>query len=495
MTRPRHVIIVGAGAGGLAASIELAALGYDVSVIERATWPGGKMRNCDVDGTPVANGPTVFTMRWVIDSLFQRAGHETDSLLTLTSAARLARHAWPDGAQLDLFADIAASADAIADFAGPAEADGYRRLCADAAGMHETLRDTFIAAQKPNALTLAARVGFHRPRALWETRPFDRFAKRLENYFRDPRLVQLFGRYATYVGSSPFLAPATLMVIAHVEQAGVWLVKGGMPAVAEALCHAAADIGVTFQFGTGVSEILTSAGRAIGVRLDDGTERLADAVVFNGDSALLASGGLGPGASRAAPAVARSDRSLSAVTLCMKARVEGFDLDYHTVFFGPHYADEFGAVFERRRTPDLPTIYVCAQDRTNGAAPDGPERLFLLVNAPADGDTPTGAPKDTDFPARTLDYLNSFGLRINPIPGSPVMTRPSDFNIVFPGAGGALYGRANHGPLASFARPGSRSQLPGLYLAGGSCHPGAGVPMAMLSGRLAAEAIAADLDR
>ncbi len=493
MTRPRPVIIIGAGAGGLAAAIELAARGFKVSVIERSGQPGGKMRNCDVGGTPVANGPTVFTMRWVIDSLFARAGHETEAMLALTPAARLARHAWPDGSQLDLFADIAESAAAISEFGGRTEADGYRRLCADASAMHDTLRDTFMAAQKPDAATLAARVGLHRPGALLATRPFDRFAARLSHYFRDPRLIQLFGRYATYVGSSPYLAPATLMVIAHVEQAGVWLVDGGMPAVAKALQQAAEGMGVTFRFDTGVSEILARHGRASGVRLDDGTELSADAIVFNGDSAALAGGLLGGDVQRAAPAVARKDRSLSAVTLCLRAEVEGFGLDYHTVFFGPQYKDEFDAVFKRRQTPALPTIYACAQDRSGPSRPDGPERVFLLVNAPADGDTANGAPTGDDFLARTLAWLETFGLRLKLSKGSPVMTHPSGFNAAFPGAGGALYGRANHGAFASFDRPGSRSRLPGLYLAGGSCHPGAGVPMAMLSGRLAAEALAGDL--
>lgn len=492
MRNPRHVIIIGAGAGGLAAAIELAARGFEVSVIERASLPGGKMRNCDVGGINIANGPTVFTMRWVIDALFARAGRETDSLLALKPATRLARHAWSDGTQLDLFADTAQSAAAIADFAGRHEAEGYRRLCTDAQAMHEILRDTFMAAQKPNALSFAARVGFHRPGELWKTRPFDRLAPRLAHYFRDPRLIQLFARYATYVGSSPFLAPATLMVIAHVEQAGVWLVDGGMPAVAMALRQSAEDMGVQFHFDADVAEITMSQGRATGVRLATGSALSADAIVFNGDTAALACGLLGSAADRSTRPVPRRHRSLSAVTLCMLAETEGFDLDYHTVFFGPHYSDEFDAIFQRRQTPLRPTVYLCAQDRLGNAHIAGRERLFLLVNAPADGDRPGGAPADASFAAGTLDYLEKFGLRIKPSGGNLVATHPSDFEAAFPGSGGGLYGRANHGPFSSFDRPGSRSQLPGLYLAGGTCHPGAGVPMSMLSGRLAAEALAED---
>ncbi|MGL6044253.1 MAG: phytoene desaturase family protein, partial [Sandaracinobacteroides sp.] len=173
----------------------------------------------------------------------------------------------------------------------------------------------------------------------------------------------------------------------------------------------------------------------------------------------------------------------------------GFALDHHNVFFGEDYADEFSSLFERRAVSLRPTVYICAQDRGAGAPPSGVrERLLLLVNAPADGDSPgTGADAHGDVPARVRSLLADCGVGVELGAASSVMTGPAEFDALFPGSGGALYGKANHGMLGSFARPGSKSAIPGLFLAGGSEHPGAGVPMATLSGRLAAERIATEL--
>ena len=167
-------------------------------------------------------------MRWVFDEIFEAAGATLDDYLSLRPAEVLARHAWGPSERLDLFGETARSADAIANFAGPSEAAGYLDFCREAQGIHDTLRDTFLAAAKTGPIGLAMRVGLRHTEALLRIRPFETMWSALGSHFRDPRLRQLFGRYATYCGSSPFLAPATLMLIAHVEQQGVWLVEGGM---------------------------------------------------------------------------------------------------------------------------------------------------------------------------------------------------------------------------------------------------------------------------
>jgi 1-hydroxycarotenoid 3,4-desaturase len=179
--------------------------------------------------------------------------------------------------------------------------------------------------------------------------------------------------------------------------------------------------------------------------------------------------------------------------------VRGLDLAHHTVFFGDDYADEFRAIFARREIGRSPTVYVCAQDRGEAAAspvtPGSPERLLLLINAPADGDR--GGVSEAALMQAGMDAFASLrrcGLELGTAHDSPeaVITRPQDFEALFPCTGGSLYGRANHGMLASFQRSGSRSKVPGLYLAGGSVHPGPGIPMATLSGRLAAAAVLQD---
>ncbi len=463
--------------GGLAAAADLARQGLEVIVCDRAAGPGGKMRQ--VDG--IDAGPTVFTMRWVFESLFHDAGQSLADHLHLTTAETLARHAWRAGGRLDLFADIDRSAEAIGDFSGAADARGYRAFCARAADIHATLAQTYMAAQRPSPLGLMLRAGLP---GLWRTAPFRTLWSALGEHFQDPRLRQLFGRYATYVGSSPWFAPATLMLIAHVEQSGVSLVRGGMRAVAMAMQGLGERQGAVFRFGQGVAWITTSGGRATGVILDSGEHVTADAVVFNGDTNALPM----LGAAGAAPPTPRDKRSLSAITWCVRARTRGFPLAHHTVFFAEDYAQEFDAVFRRRSIAAAPTVYVCAQDRGEHATPVGPERLLVLINAPPDGDT--GGVAAAEHEDRTFGLMEACGLVVE---GRGSATAPADFHALFPATGGALYGRVNHGPMASFARPGAASRLPGLYLAGGSVHPGAGIPMAALSGRLAAARLLQDL--
>ncbi len=489
-----HIIIIGAGIGGLTAAVDLVRRGFRVTVLERAKEPGGKMRQVEVGSARVDAGPTVFTMKPIFEEFFADAGASLEEELKLTQAQTLARHAWRSGGALDLFATVEESAAAIGEFAGPEEARAFTRFMDEARAVYKTLETTFIAAQRPSPLELMRRVGLLNMGDMLQTKPFSTLWAELGRHFSDPRLRQLFGRYATYVGSSPMKAPATLMLIAHVEQEGVWLVEGGMRAVAGAIEGVGTRLGAEYRYGVHVDEILVEGGRAVGVRLAGGEELRADAVVFNGASSALGAGLLGARADKAAEDIPRVERSLSAVTWCLHAETSGFDLDYHNVFFAEDYPGEFSAVFDGRTVTDAPTVYVCAQDRIGGAKPEGPERLLALINAPADGDRATLSPGQlAELEARAFGLMEACGLQIERTPNNAVITAPDGFEQLFPGTGGALYGRANHGAFASFNRPGARSKLPGLYLAGGSVHPGAGVPMAAMSGRLAADAVLADL--
>ena len=288
MSLERRVLIVGAGMGGLAAAAALAARGFAVTSLEAAERPGGKMREVEVGGSMIDVGPTVLTMRWAFDEVFEDAGASLSHQVGLRRIDRIARHAWSDGSRLDLFSEIERSADAIALFAGAREAEGYRRFCARAQGIYETLRDSFIRASRPGPLALTRRVGVTRLPDLIRISPFTTMWRALEGYFVDPRLRQLFGRYATYCGSSPFLAPATLMLVAHVEREGVWVVDGGMARLAEALCDLARSRGAVFRFGRRVTRIVVENGRAAGVETDEGERIFSDAVIWNGDVSALA---------------------------------------------------------------------------------------------------------------------------------------------------------------------------------------------------------------
>jgi len=492
MTSP-HTLIIGSGVGGLSAAIELAAAGHKVTVLERAAEPGGKMRQLTVDGVGVDAGPTVFTMRWIFDGLFASAGSTLEQHLTLEKADVLARHAWRQGGVLDLYASTDRSEQAIKEFSDQDNALGYRAFCARSADIYETLREPFIASPRPSMLELVRRVGYGNLDAMWRTAPFSTLWGALDEHFNDPRLRQLFGRYATYVGSSPLRAPATLMLIAHVEQEGVWLVDGGMRAVAHALRDLAVDLGAEFHFDEGVREIAMEADRAVGVHTDTGRDIRADYIVYNGDVSALGNGMLGASVSRSVSAVVPAKRALSAITFCMMANVSGMALHYHTVFFAQDYPEEFAAIFGRGDIAEYPTVYVCAQQRSGGHVPQGPEPLLLLINAPSDGDRRfRDERKLAMYRDKALALLRECGCNIQMQGDACVTTDPRGFAELFPGSGGSLYGRSNHGPLASFARPGARSATRGLYLAGGSVHPGAGVPMSAMSGRLAAAAVLED---
>jgi 1-hydroxycarotenoid 3,4-desaturase len=490
------VAIIGAGMAGLTAALDLAVKGVRTTVIERQSGPGGKLKAAPLGAECIDAGPTVFTLRRVFDELFAGAGKQLDDYLSLQPAEVLARHAWSESERLDLFAERARTIDAIGAFAGAREAQRYSQFTHDAQRIFRTLDNSYIRAQRAGPLALVRRVGLSRLPDLLRIRPFETLWRALGHYFRDPRLQQLFARYSTYCGSSPFQAPATMMLIAHVEQNGVWLVGSGMQRIADSIAQLAQERGAEFRFGTEAQAVVTRKGRVSGVHLTSGEFVPVDAVIVNADVGAIASGRFGKEAARAVPAAAVARRSLSAVTWALMAQTRGFPLLRHTVFFSPDYAAEFEQIFRQRRLPAWPTVYVCAQDRDarESLQPAGPERLLCLVNAPPNGDAGEyDAMEIEQCEHRTFTFLERCGLQIERSPQQTLVTTPPEFERRFPGTGGGLYGQVTHGWRASFSRPGARTPLKGLYLAGGSVHPGPGLPMTALSGRLAAARVLEDL--
>lgn len=487
-----EVVVIGAGMGGLAAAIRLAAAGCAVTLVEAQTYPGGKMRALGSAVGPVDAGPTVLTLRPVFEDLFSLAGERLADHLTLLPQPILARHWWPDGSRLDLTGNRETDAQAIAAFANPREAVAFRRFDALAQGLYDAFDGPVMRAAQPQVLPILRAVAA-RP-DLWPAlRPGQSLAGLLSRRFRDPRLAQLFARYATYVGGRPDHSPAVLALIWRAEAAGVWAVAGGMHRLAEALAALAGRLGVRLRYGTRARRIVRQGGRVSGVQIETGETLACAACVHAGDPAALTGGLLGEGLETALPPSATRPRSLSAWVWSFAATPQGplaADLIHHNVFFPTDTAREFGPI-GAGNMPETPTLYLCAEDRAAGPPPQGPERFEIIVNAPADR---ADQPEDFDrCQARTFQTLRRMGLSFSPEPDRAALTTPAMLERLFPGSGGAIYGRSPEGSCAAFARPPARSRVPGLYLAGGGAHPGAGVPMAALSGQHAAQAVVADL--
>jgi 1-hydroxycarotenoid 3,4-desaturase len=480
---PLSIVVIGAGFGGLAAAIRLRAAGHAVTLVEAAGAVGGKARVVPSAAGPVDTGPTVLTLRGVFDDLFALAGARLDDHVRLIAQPILARHWWPDGATLDLTPDRGANIAAIRAMAGAREADAFARFDALAEGLRTAFAAPVMEAPAPRLLPVV-RAALARPGLWGALRPGLTLHGLLRAHFSDPRLVQLFGRYATYVGGLPAEVPAVLAIIWRAEAAGVWAVEGGMHGLARALADLFLRMGGRLHLNTRATGLHMDGGRVAAVRVD--REALpCDAALFNGDPAALAAGHLGPEARAAVTARGLRPRSLSAHVWAFAAEARGADLVHHNVFFTADAATEFGPL-ARGQVPAARTVYVCAEDRATGPV-DGPERFEMILNAPP------GLTDDMTVEEQcrssTLSTLRACGLTLDREPPSSALTTPQGFDRLFPESGGAIYGRSPAGTLATFLRPLATTRLPGLYLAGGGCHPGAGVPMAALSGRHAAAAI------
>ncbi len=487
-----EVGIIGAGLGGISAAIHLARRGKKVTVYEANAAPGGKASEVRMDGFRFDTGPSLITMPVVITQLYDAAGTPADERVQLVPVDPICRYFFSDGTQLDASASeevFRAQVRALS----PPDAEAVTRFLDYSQRIYELTSDIFLF----HSLTdLKSLLRWKNMRTLFRLPQIDAFRTvhdGVSSHFRDPRLVQLFDRYATYNGSNPFTAPATLNIIPYVEyRMGGYYVRGGIYALVRSLETAARSLGVTFRYHTPVEEIAVEGGRVRGVRTAAGVHAF-DAVVSNADAVhtmtqLLPSAG--SAGKKRAYRYGALEPSCSGLVFLWGVRGRHDRAAQHNIFFSENYAAEFEAIFTRRVVPSDPTVYVSITSRADPEhAPEGHENWFVLVNLPA----LTDANRDMDIGsvrAAVLWRLLAAGFDIAGDIVCEETITPSDLERRYRANKGSIYGISSNSRNAAFLRPRNRIGNPkGLYLCGGSAHPGGGVPLVLLSGKLAAEAV------
>jgi phytoene desaturase len=475
---PVRVAVVGAGVGALAAAIRLAHAGHRVTVYERGDAPGGKCGRVRVDAFVWDSGPSLLTMPWVFEALFADTGAPLGAELELLRVEPVTRYAFADGSELELSADLPRAMAALEAWSPGAGAD-WARFLGVCAGMWRASVPVLEgsppwppqwgptrAAPRPDPGDLL------RVKPWWTLRGLARAT------VRDPRLRLVIERFATYAGADPRRAPAVLAVAGYVEHAfGAWHPRGGMYELVVAMARRLETVGGELRLRTPVRRIVVRGRRAAGVLTDGGFEA-ADAVVAGGDELDVRRGLLGRGPRRRG----EPPRSLSGLALMLGLRGRTPGLAHHAIRFPADYDAEFDDVFVHRRPPRDPTVYVSAPGATDPAeAPEGCESWFVLVNAPAVGD---GA----DWDAAENALLDRLGVRDRLV--ASARRTPGDLERETGAVGGAIYGAAPHGRLGTLRRAGNAVRgVRGLWLVGGTTHPGGGLPLVALGGATAARAI------
>ena len=485
------VVVVGAGIGGLAAALALAARGASVHVLEAAEQPGGKAGMLEIDGVRVDTGPSVLTLPDVFAEVFARAGLRLDDVIGLRRLDPGFRYHWADGCVLDVAHAPEETLAGVRSTFGPAAEAQLAAFLAYSRRIWESAAPHFVLGPAPTWPAMAG-LALRHPRALLAVDPLRSMAGGIDRFVHEPHLRMLLRRYATYNGSDPRRAPATLNCIAHIELSlGGYGVQGGIWALVAALIEAIEARGGVVETGATVDRLLIEGGVAVGVTLAGGAQRRGRAVVVNADVGWLR--GRLPDAAGLLPAA--SPPSMSGWTGVLRA-ARLADRRPHEVVFPVDYESEFSDIFDRDRPPADPTVYLCAQERCHGL-PGWPEAepVFAMANAPAEPALGSRPPQVWgQLEAAVEKRIRTAGLWS---PGDTMVWRrtPADLAAAFPGSRGAIYGAASNDRFSAFKRPPNRvSGVPGLYLASGSAHPGGGLPMVALSGLAAADCLSGDLD-
>jgi phytoene desaturase len=483
----RRVVVVGGGLGGLAVAIRLAASGARVTVCERGASFGGKMNRWAPDGFRFDTGPSLITMPWVFADTFAAGGARLEDYAELVRVEPLAEYHFADGTRFRYTSSMPGWLETIRRIE-PRDVDGFWRFLALGARLFEVSRHAFFDRSPwtmPDAGVVRAL------RHLPVRHGWGNYHRTVAAHFRSPILQQLFDRYPTYVGSSPYHAPATLAVIPYIEHVfGGWYARGGLYRIVEGLLAVAEALDVELLASTPVTRIEHARRRVTAVVA--GHRRLdADIVVVNADASTVP-GLLDEGGTATLP---DRDRSLSGVVLLLALRERCPDLAHHAVFFSSDYAREFDDLFTHRTFPGEPTVYVNVPSRIDRSAvpAGGGDTVFVMANAPALGSAWTD--QDTaEAERRIWGQLARGGFPdVTPHVVARDVWTPARFERCSGAPGGAIYGTHSHGWRRAFFRPPNRHpRVRGLYQVGGSTHPGGGTPTVLMSARITAALVEKD---
>ncbi|HEX8637745.1 MAG TPA: phytoene desaturase family protein [Pyrinomonadaceae bacterium] len=487
----KEIIVIGAGLGGLAAACRLAKLGFSVSILEKNESIGGKVNFVESDGYRFDTGASLLTMRHVLEDLFEFCGKRIEDYLEIIQLEPICRYFWSDATSFDAFSETGKTEREIERIA-PEDVAGFRVYLADSKKKYDIAVRTFLAHSLNDLPRLLRPKYFKDLLAISGTKTLDRHNAK---FFRSEKLRQLFNRFATYNGSSPYQTPATFALIPHVEFGlGAWYVRGGMYQIPKSLERLARELGVKIFTESVVENIVVENGKAVGVRANGETLR-SDFVIANSD-AVETYRNLIEKKERQIftdKKLEKREPSCSGFVLLLGIKKKYSQLAHHNIFFSDDYRAEFDAIFRRKIPAPNPTIYVCAtsvSDETQ--APAGHENLFVLINAPYINAQTDWKNEKRDYRDLVVKKLENFGLEdLNDSIDFEQIITPEDFEKKYNANKGSIYGVSSNGVFSAFMRvPNKARDIENLYFAGGATHPGGGIPLVLLSGKMAAEMIA-----
>jgi len=487
---PKKVVVIGGGIGGLSGAIRLARMGYEVHLYEKNKTMGGKMGRIHFDGYTFDTGPTLLTMPLVIEDLFRCAGYNISDYFQLMPIEPICRYFFNDTEPFDASSNIDIMQRNL-EHVFSEETDNYIQFLKYAKRIYRKTAPVFIFSPIHEIRKLLSWQHLSRLLTIYQIDPFRTVHQSVQKFFNDPHLIQIFDRYPTYNGSDPYRAPATLNVIPYVELGlGGYYIKGGLYQLIEALVKIAKEMHVNLNTEKKVDRILHDDQRVNGVMID-GEKIAADVVLCNSD-VVISYNDLIHGFPKTTDKLNRLEPSLSGMIFFWGVKGQFSQLKQHNILFSENYEKEFKQIFQDLIPPDDPTIYISISSKCDpNHAPEGCENWFVLINMPYLDDSQNWGKGETEKIRDVIIHkLKRFGIDIErKIQHEKTMT-PLDIANQFSSNCGSIYGISSNTMNSAFKRPPNRSrQLRGLYFAGGSTHPGGGVPMCMLSGKIAAELI------